>query len=142
MSLIKSEIPDMVKIIRTEKTVDGVFGDLFIDNDYFCKTLEPEDKSNMTGISCIPEGTYICKRYHSEKYPNTFEVTNVKDRSYILIHPGNTEDDSRGCILIGETLGKLKGKRAILNSGKTFKNFMMRFENVDQFKLIITTLTI
>ena len=141
MSYINKTIPDVVKIIRKEKTVDGVFGDMFIDDDLFCVTLEPEDKNNQVGISCIPEGTYICKRYHSQKFPNTFEVTNVKDRSYILIHSGNTEDASRGCILIGETMGKLKGKRAILNSGKTFKNFMMRFENVDQFKLIITSLT-
>ena len=52
-------------------------------------------------------------------------------------HPGNRVRDTLGCILLGETLGKLKGDRAILNSGKTFDNFMALMAGIDRFVLTI-----
>jgi len=87
----------------------------------------------------IPAMVYRCKRdyYHAGDY-ETFEVTNVPGRSRILIHKGNVEDDSAGCILLGKTLGVYKNKIAVLNSGKAFREFMHWASDVDEFNLIIT----
>ena len=71
-----------------------------------CKTLERPDLGNAKDnpnttkneSSCIPEGIYLCKRYSSQKYPNTWEVIGVPNRSKILIHPANTVDQLLGCI--------------------------------------------
>lgn len=71
------------------------------------------------------------------KYPDTFEVTGVQGRSYILFHSGNVEGHTEGCILLGEKIGKLREDRAILNSGKTFNNFIKELVLQDEFKLTI-----
>ena len=54
----------------------------------------------------------------------TYEVLDVPDRSLILFHAGNTISDSRGCILLGERVGALGEKRAVLNSREAVKKFM------------------
>jgi hypothetical protein len=51
-------------------------------------------------------------------------VLNVPGRTLILFHAGNRVGNTEGCILLGETIGKLSGNRAVLNSGVTFKRFM------------------
>lgn len=71
-----------------------------------CETLErpnlgnardnPNTKENES--SCIPEGTYLCKRYSSPKYPDTWEIIGVPGRSKILFHAANTVDQLKGCI--------------------------------------------
>lgn len=99
-------------------------GDLYIDG-FKCKTLELSWKDNQKNISSIPKGTYTCKRRFSIKFGWVYEVQNVKGRTGILIHSGNTFFDIQGCILLGDSYGDLnKDKHAdILNSTKTIKAF-------------------
>jgi hypothetical protein len=61
----------------------------------------------------------------------------VPDRDGILFHPGNTIDDTEGCIILGIAFGKLGPQRAILNSGQTFKTFMYIMKDVDEFKFTV-----
>ena len=70
-------------------------------------TLENPWKDNAKNISCIPEGEYICVPYSSAKYADTWEVTKVPNRTYILFHSGNYVTDTQGCILPGLTVGPL-----------------------------------
>ena len=65
------------------------------------KTLELPWRDNKKQISCIPAGTYICKPRTSDKYKRHFHVLSVPNRSYILIHAGNTNAHTLGCILVG-----------------------------------------
>ena len=118
-------IPE-AKIIRIEDSkVHGMFGVLLIHKTSFCVTLEPPWKNNEAHISCIPAGRYLCTKYTSQKYPATYQVNSVPGRSLILFHPGNTVDDTTGCIILGQYFGKLRSaERAVLNSGKTFREWM------------------
>lgn len=116
----------------------GTFGALTLQGKAFCVTLEPPDRGNARSISSIPAGQYTLRRYSSQKYPNTWEVTNVAGRSYVLIHGGNTVDHTEGCILLASYFGKLKGDRAILNSGATFQNFKHETKDYDVIYLTIT----
>lgn len=133
------------KIIRVEMGDSGAFGVLLLDGQAFSVTLELPWRANANGISCIPAGVYSCQRTTSPlvekitggKWDQTFEVTGVPGRSKILFHTGNTIIDSRGCILIASSFGKLKGDRAILNSGATFDLFMAATRNVKAFTLSI-----
>ena len=123
------------KLIRVAYIEDGTFGVLFDEETPFCLTLEREWKDNRKGESCIPVGTYSCKRVISPKFGNTFEVCNVPGRSHILFHKGNLEDDSHGCILTGEEYGKYKNKIAIFSSGKAFSEFWERLKGLMNFEL-------
>lgn len=111
-------------LIRVTRTEHGVFGVLLRRQTPFAVTLEPEDKNNERGISCIPAGVYYCEPYNSPKFGWTYQVKNVPNRDYILFHAGNTEDDTEGCILIGESFGELHKKTAILDSQKGFREFL------------------
>ena len=123
---------------RISEIEDGIFGVMLDGNIPFAVTLERNWLDNQNNISCIPTGSYRCVRrlYHKHGYW-TFEVTGVPGRTSILIHSGNTEDDSMGCILLGESYGDLKNKVAILASKVAFFEFMSRLEGQDEFTLVV-----
>lgn len=116
---------------------DGTFGVLLDGNIPFALTCEREWRDNETQASCIPPGMYHCKRVNSPKFGDTFEVTGVPGRSAILFHAGNTEDDTRGCILVGEQFGGLNGKLAVLSSKAGFGEFLRRLGSWDEFSFEI-----
>ena len=115
----------------------GTFGVLIDDTGPICLTLENPWVHNRANVSCIPtkHGYYICKRIDSPHFGDTFEVTNVASRTHILFHKGNTEDDTRGCIILGSNFGELKGKPAVLGSKPAFDKFMRLLEGIDEFEL-------
>ena len=116
---------------------DATFGVFIDENDPFCLTVERPWLNNQKGISCIPEGTYTCKRVTSPKFGNTFEVTGVAGRDEILIHTGNVSDDSHGCIIVGHGLEKFNNKEGLDNSKYEFSEFLKRVDGLDQFMLAI-----
>lgn len=127
----------IVEIVRLETSVAGTFGILRIQKQVFAGTLEPPDRLNARNVSSIPAGQYIAKRYQSPRFGSTFIVTDVPGRAGILFHGGNRVDDTAGCILIGEHIAKLKGDRAIKNSGDTFRAFLSELTMIDSFHLTI-----
>jgi hypothetical protein len=82
-----------------------------------------------SGITAIPSGTYdVTLDVYSPKFgPKSFyketcngklpRLLNVKGFEGILIHAGNTDKDSAGCLLVG--VNKVKGQ--VINSRETFK---------------------
>jgi len=89
---------------------------------YRCKrtflayTLEDEyRKDKVYGETRIPNGTYkLALRTvggYNEKYKRRFpdfhvgmlHVTNVPNFEYILIHCGNTDEHTAGCLLVGDS---------------------------------------
>lgn len=121
---------------RLSNTMDhGVFGVLLDGDIPFAVTLEPPWNENKENESCIPTGLYKCKRIISLKFGETFEITDVQGRTYILFHKGNLDDDTLGCILVGEEFGFLNGEPGILRSGKGFSEFMQRLHGEDEFAL-------
>ena len=127
----------IVELTRTETGPDGTIGYLKVDKVSFCVTLEPPDILNKKNVSAIPTGQYICRRVDSPKFGITFEIQDVPDRVGVLFHKGNTVDDTHGCVILAQHWGKLNGDRAILNSGKTFDEFMEFMGVDDMFHLTI-----
>ena len=125
-------------VLRVKDHPDrGTFG-VFIDEDEglpFAVTIERLP---------IPEGEYILKRdyYHAGKYV-VFEITGIPGRDRVLIHRGNIDDHSKGCVIIGESFSPIyleKEKRwdyGVLASGAAFQEFMEKLKGRDQAKLII-----
>jgi hypothetical protein len=126
-----------ITLKRLSTGSQGTFGSLLYKNIPLVQTLEREWLDNAVGKSCIPQGTYTCRRVQSPRFGNTFEVTDVEGRTHILFHKGNLDDDSHGCILIGKQNGSLGEDRGILSSKQGFNEFMLLLENKDEFELEI-----
>lgn len=125
---------------RIASNKDGTFGVLIYEGIPFAVTCEREWLDNKTGVSCIPNGVYVCKRVMSPKFGDTFEITGVQDRSHVLFHWGNTQGDSKGCILVAEKFGTLKGHTAVLESrapGEGINEFLSLTKGVYEFSLDI-----
>ena len=93
-------------ILRDTFTDESTMGELFVNGERFCDTLELPYRDNQRSVSCIPIGQYkVRMRYPRESATREYLhllVQEVKDRSYILFHRGNTAKDTRGCILVGQ----------------------------------------
>lgn len=94
---------------------DYVIGRMYINGTYVCDTLEPPEKK-VGG--CIPAGTYRVSMQYSMKFGKAMpRIENVPYRSGILIHAGNTVEDTKGCILVGHNtqVGKVLLSQRTLN---------------------------
>lgn len=122
---------------RIEESDAGVFGVLSVDGRVFCLTLEPPDRGNRPETSCIPPGEYRCRRIRSPRFGETFEVAGVPGRSHILFHPGNTPDETRGCILPGRRFGVLPRGRGVMESRAAFAELLARLFGQEECRLRI-----
>jgi hypothetical protein len=134
-----------ITLTRTQNTPQGIFGN-FTDEDgnQICVTLEHAyQNSDGTWGAKIPDGTYICQRgqHQLENMTSpfeTFEVMDVPNHSNILIHMGNFDKDSSGCILVGQAIAGSSSSEMITNSVATFNKFMQLQTGVDSFILTVT----
>jgi len=109
-----------LKVLRFSSQEDSTSGLLFLDGDlglqFLCYTLEDEARAlKVRGETRVPAGTYEIKLrteggFH-EKYKKRFgglhkgmlHVTNVPNFEWILIHTGNTDEHTAGCLLVGDS---------------------------------------
>lgn len=124
------------RIIRIENSEQGLVGVLVIDGRVECFTLQPDPLDKHFSI---PPGCYHCRRFHGTKYPDTFEIV-VPGHTALLFHILNDEDESEGCIGLGEAVGDIDGQRRILSSGIAFRQFMATMGDDQEFMLIIEDL--
>ena len=107
-----------LEVIRFSSGTDSTNGTLIdkTNNKFLAYTLEDEYRDEKKyGETRIPEGTYkLALRktggYHA-KYSKRFSsihigmlhVINVPGFEYILIHCGNTDEHTAGCLLVGDS---------------------------------------
>ena len=127
-------------IIRDTFTDKSTIGELFINGERFCDTLENPWLDNQRNISCIPAGEYPVRlRYPRESATREYLhllVQDVPNRDYILFHRGNFPKDTSGCILVGQgsqqdvvnnsTLAMDLVMKEILNLGGTNINLIIK----------------
>lgn len=122
LRFFRSNPPMTYTIKRLRTGPDGTFGEfLSPQGDVLCKTCEDPWNDNKPRISCIPTGIYKVLRHGWEtdtqvKFRRVWELLNVPNRSAILMHAGNTIDDTIGCILCGTEFGIIDGKQGIVGS--------------------------
>jgi hypothetical protein len=95
---------------------------------------------NGSYLPKVAPGGYNCVRHPPERLPyETFMLENVPPFmgapvSGILLHVGNYNNDSKGCLLLGMQLGT----GCILDSRDAFEQFMELQKNVDSFALMVS----
>ena len=92
-------------ILRDTFSEFSTVGELFLNDEFMCDTLENPYINNERNISCIPEGQYsvrlrTARESNSRDYLHLL-VQDVPNRDYILFHIGNSANDASGCILLG-----------------------------------------
>jgi hypothetical protein len=93
-----------LELHRVDGDTAGTRGSLFVNGALECCTLEDTVRlgKKVPKETAIPAGTYPLILNVSPKYgkvmPRLLDVPNFDG---ILIHPGNTEEDTWGCILVG-----------------------------------------
>lgn len=127
---------------RKWKKQSYTMSNLYINGEWFCNCLEDTDRGldnsmsedtirtlKKPSITAIPRGTYeitldvVSPKYSKVQFYKDVcngkvpRLKNVKGFDGILIHAGNTDKDSSGCLLVGQN--KIKGQ--VVNSKETFK---------------------
>lgn len=95
----------IVRINYNDKTT---IGRLYINNEFFCYTLE--DKVRPKGVkvygeTAIPSGKYKVIVSYSPKFKKLLpEILNVPMFSGIRMHGGNSSINSSGCVILAKEL--------------------------------------
>lgn len=138
---------------RIAKRPTYTIGRLYINGEYFCDTLEDTDRGlsqslpasvnkakKLKGRTAIPTGKYrVTLQIQSPRFSKIAfynfcngylpRLINVPAFDGVLIHVGNDDTDTDGCILVGEN--KAVGK--VLNSRETFlRLYSILNENKDK----------
>lgn len=135
---------------RIAKKAKYTIGKLYINDQYFCDTLEDTDRGltqSMTeqqirskkvyGETAIPTGTYRIIISYSNKFKKQMPLLlNVPGFAGIRIHSGNTEKDSLGCILVGKN--KAVGK--VLESRDTYSKLFSILQEANKKETIKITI--
>lgn len=104
-----------IYIKRIAKRDTYTIGKMYLNNKYFCDTLEDKDRNLTQDMplseikkikvkheTAIPTGTYKVIVNYSPKFKRMLpRILNVPGFDGILIHRGNSDKDTSGCILIG-----------------------------------------
>lgn len=140
-----------LKLVRIVTQSNYTEGKLYIDGAYFSDTLEDTDRGleqNMSefeinrrkiyGQTCIPSGEYKVILNMSPRFKKILpRLLDVKGFEGILIHAGNTVQDSSGCILLGTKSadGILKDSRkavdALIKKLETEKDITITIDYAD-----------
>lgn len=102
---------------RTSKTTEAVLGVLAVDGSFECYTLEDPDGAGDR----IDAGTYNVIADFSNRFqkimPHVVGSEAIDNRG-IRIHCGNTQADTEGCILLGQSEGvnEIEGSRLAFNA--------------------------
>lgn len=120
-----------LKLKRIAKRDTYTIGRLFIDEKYFCDTLEDKvrdlsKEAKVKGRTAIPAGRYQIVLTYSPRFKRILPLLlDVPQFEGVRIHRGNTAKDTEGCILVG--YNREVGK--VLDSAVTEQRLMAVLQN-------------
>lgn len=102
-------------------------GELYINGKFNCYTLEDTIRlKKIKGVTAISEGTYKLDLRYSPKFSPKYGhdmiwVKEVPNFEFILIHKGNLDTQTEGCLLVGDSRGFINQKQAVLYSASAYE---------------------
>jgi hypothetical protein len=125
----------VITVKRLYKTDNSVIGEMLIDGIFECFTLEDAERPvKIKGETAIPKGTYRVIINESNRFkrllPLLIDVPNFEG---VRIHSGNSNHDTEGCILVGQT----RNKNYIGQSRKAFDKLFKKMQAAKNITLTI-----
>lgn len=125
-------------LTRNDFTAVGIFGTIEDDKGkLFLATLE----HSFDGKPALSDGTYTCvkgiHRLHNNIPFVAYEIMNVPGHTGVLVHVGNTNADSSGCVLVGID----REHDSIRHSLIAFSKFMGFLNDALNFTLVVKSST-
>jgi hypothetical protein len=111
----------MIELIRFAHTIYGTFGRMISVDGTGLFTCENRWLDNRENISCIlpepgdQEMVYDLVRDTTGRFQH-YRFLDVPGRDAVEIHVGNTDLDTRGCVLVGTGMGWINERVAVTNS--------------------------
>lgn len=107
-------------VLQRQPSYKGTtFGELLIDGDWFCHTLEDQIRERagvdvaiwkVKAVTAIPSGIYPVVLEDSPRFgPETLTLKDVRGFDKIRIHGGNTAADTEGCVIVGSRCDREAG---------------------------------
>lgn len=137
-------------LIREKLDSNYTAGKLYLSDGgkllYLCDTLEDTvrdtnkngvfdgNEKKVYGKTAIPYGTYPIRIMYSPKFQRNMPyIVDINSFTGVMIHYGNTVDDTLGCILVGE----LNGNNTLKNSRVTFERVynLIRLNNLNRITI-------
>lgn len=102
-------------------------------------TLELPWRDNLRGKSCIPDGRYAVIKHMSPRFGQCFWLQNTFPRTQILVHAGNYNTDTAGCLLVGNAFADMNndGEKDLKGSRETLAKLLRSLPR--KFEMTITT---
>ena len=107
---------EVIRFSSEKDSTSGLLFDVTGNRRFLCYTLEDQYQTKkVMQETRIPAGEYEIKfrkeggfhKRYTERYPDIhrgmLHVTNVPGFNYILIHCGNTDEHTAGCLLVGDS---------------------------------------
>jgi len=125
----------VITVKRLYKTENSTIGEMLIDGVFECFTLEDKERPvKIKGETAIPKGTYRVIINQSNRFkrllPLLIDVPNFEG---VRIHSGNSNHDTEGCILVGQT----RNKNYIGQSRKAFDKLFKKMQAAKNITLTI-----
>ncbi len=116
-----------ILIDRFASTAQETLGRMYINGRQFCYTLEDEKRDiKVKGETRIPVGIYNVGLRYSPHFSPKFHhdmlwVKDVPGFDFILIHTGNTDADTMGCLLVGTLFESKNGRITVMKSKNAYE---------------------
>ena len=120
---------------RLHRTESSTIGELYVDGVFECYTLEDIERDvKIKSETAISKGTYKVIVTMSNRFKRLLPLLmNVPDFQGVRIHSGNTNHDTEGCILVGQT----RSKDFIGKSRKAFDNLFKKMQKAKSITIEI-----
>jgi hypothetical protein len=124
-----------ITVKRLYKTDTSTIGELLIDGVFECFTLEDIERPvKIKAETAIPKGTYKVIINQSNRFKRLMPLLlNVPNFEGVRIHAGNTNHDTEGCILVGQT----RNKNYIGQSRKAYAKLFKKMQAAKEISLTI-----
>ncbi len=128
-----------LKLIRKYPADDCVIGELSVNDQFECYTLEDVERPvKLAGMTAIPRGNYEIVITFSERFQVPLPLLlGVPNYSGVRIHPGNNAANTDGCILPG----KGKTENSVTESRVAFEALFSKLYAASKVEKIFLEIT-